>query len=339
MPNGAKGARRRPKHGPVKNTESKPTVFKDDDDDDEHDARNGGFGSTLDAAKRRVGQQLQQQQHQSAQSLRGTEHALAAQQEDPSVFQFDEIDTPSHGGIMARWTARNSREKGSNSDERAPRYIESIKQQSKQRQRERSILEDRVMHKHAEREASADGSPPERFVTSAYKQKLQDDERWLQEDAAQESENLSTHIALGGGSLQAFYSSFLSGSNAPEGTAQTRVSATKAEADERAARSDNENLDREGGAPIDREHEKHDSTEEHAAAMRERREAPDVEPDGMQKQKQEQRQQYHQDHDAHQQKAKEEQDQNGGRKHSREEEIVAARERALARKRARQGDA
>lgn len=299
-----------------------PAVFQRDKDEEEQ----AEAGCTHEHLKHEVNEQIRREENAHASLLKGSEHALEAQVEDPSVFQFDELDEGSlNGGVMSQWQrhrkpANASSSGNASSQQQMPRYIHAIKQRATERERERSALHDRMMKKKAEREAQNSSSAPERFVTSAYKQKLQHDEQLLRCDPDESSTtappDCSSDAAL---PMNRFYSSLLNQSTAQPASGDQESSRTvplSSAAKNTQPSPGAEALPRQQTQPDD------DQRTSDPEMFHSETHHPDHEKD-----EHAEKNVQTEENDA--------QEKEHNRKRSREEKVAAARERALARKRAR----
>ncbi len=104
------------------------------------------------------------------------------------------------------------------------RYIATLMEKAKERQQEREIIKERKIAKEQEIEDSnQDFMGKEKFVTSAYKRKLEERKAWLEKDAKrsklEEEEDVTKRK---GGGVMGFYSNFTN--NVAVGGVQTDVS-------------------------------------------------------------------------------------------------------------------
>jgi len=166
------------KYGLIK---PKLSIFAADDDDDKEDNTPADY-NYLKYRKQKVKKQR--------------EEALA---QDPTVFQYDEVfdslqDDKADKAKAVKKEKRN----------RKSRYIENLIKKSKEREIEQAIIEERVLLKEREREDDEFGNK-EKFVTSAYKKALKERKLWLKErerlDAIDEAkaQALREGGSLGGG--------------------------------------------------------------------------------------------------------------------------------------------
>mmetsp|Transcript_29484 Transcript_29484/g.56621 ORF Transcript_29484/g.56621 Transcript_29484/m.56621 type:complete len:337 (+) Transcript_29484:132-1142(+) len=105
------------------------------------------------------------------------QHA-AALAEDPNVFSYDDVID----------TIKESKQdvKQSEKLERQSRYISTLMKRAKDREREQNVIYERQLLKDRKKEDHLYGDK-DRFVTAAYKKKLQEDAQWLEEEKMREA--------------------------------------------------------------------------------------------------------------------------------------------------------
>ncbi|CAN8247066.1 unnamed protein product [Cochlearia groenlandica] len=100
-----------------------------------------------------------------------------ALEEDPSAFAYDEVyDDMKQKAVLPRMQDR---------EERKPRYIQHLMKQADRRQKEHEIVYERKLAKEREQDEHL-YSDKERFVTGAYKRKLEEQKKWLAEERIRE---------------------------------------------------------------------------------------------------------------------------------------------------------
>ncbi|GAB4824635.1 hypothetical protein Ancab_007507 [Ancistrocladus abbreviatus] len=100
-----------------------------------------------------------------------------ALEEDPSVFDYD--------GVYEEMKDKVARPQKQDRQERKPKYIQALMDKAKQREREHEIVYERKLAK----ERSKDDhlfADKDKFVTNAYKRKLAEQANWLQEERLRE---------------------------------------------------------------------------------------------------------------------------------------------------------
>lgn len=98
----------------------------------------------------------------------------AALEEDPTIFEYDSHYDAKQSQIEAA--------KPSGKVVRKSRYIESLLDKTKERQREQDIIYERKLLRERKAEDHLFGDK-DKFVTGAYKKKLEEDKKWLEEEA------------------------------------------------------------------------------------------------------------------------------------------------------------
>lgn len=136
----------------------KPAGFNDDDDDDvEREI-------SRQAAKNKSLKDVEQQHKK-------------ALEEDPSVFDYD--------GVYDDMKSKIVQPKAQDRQQRQPKYIQKLMEKAKQREREHEIVYERKLAK----ERSKDDhlyEDKDKFVTSAYKRKLAEQAKWMEEQRLRE---------------------------------------------------------------------------------------------------------------------------------------------------------
>ncbi|KAK6927974.1 Nuclear speckle splicing regulatory protein 1, N-terminal [Dillenia turbinata] len=136
----------------------RPNVFNDEDEDD---------------VEREIARQATK-----SKSLKDIEEQhKKALEEDPSVFDYD--------GVYDDMKEKIVRPKAQDRQERKPKYIEVLMEKAKQREREHEIIYERKLAK----ERSKDDHlfvDKDKFVTNAYKRKMAEQAKWLEEERLRE---------------------------------------------------------------------------------------------------------------------------------------------------------
>ncbi|XP_024973500.1 nuclear speckle splicing regulatory protein 1-like [Cynara cardunculus var. scolymus] len=96
-----------------------------------------------------------------------------ALEEDPSVFDYD--------GVYDEMKEKAVRPVAQDRQERKPRYIQALMDKAKVREREHEIIYERKLAKERTKEDHL-FADKDKFVTSAYKKKLAEQAKWLEED-------------------------------------------------------------------------------------------------------------------------------------------------------------
>ncbi|PKU64834.1 nuclear speckle splicing regulatory protein 1 [Dendrobium catenatum] len=132
------------------------SVFGDDDDDDDDVTKE----KSRQAVKSRALQMIDEQQKKTL-------------EEDPLAFDYD--------GVYDEMKSTAARSRVQDQSKREPKYITAIMESVKKREREHEIIYERKLLK----ERSKDDhifEDKEKFVTRAYKQKLAERAKWLEEE-------------------------------------------------------------------------------------------------------------------------------------------------------------
>ncbi|KAJ0976683.1 hypothetical protein J5N97_012157 [Dioscorea zingiberensis] len=132
----------------------RPSAFAVDDDDD-------------------VEQEISRQASKNKALQKIEEQHKKALEEDPSVFDYD--------GVYDEMKEKIARPRLQDKAERAPKYIQSLMVAAEKRQRSQEI----VFEKKLLKERSKDDhlyEDKEKFVTRAYKEKLLEEQKWLEEE-------------------------------------------------------------------------------------------------------------------------------------------------------------
>ncbi|CAD5165849.1 unnamed protein product [Musa acuminata subsp. malaccensis] len=128
-----------------------------------------GGGDDEDDIEREISRQASK--NKSLQKIE--EQHKKAMEEDPSVFDYD--------GVYDEMKGKIARPKVQDRTERKSKYIETLVEKAKQREREHEIVYERKLLK----ERSKDDhlfADKEKFVTNAYKKKLAEQAKWLDEE-------------------------------------------------------------------------------------------------------------------------------------------------------------
>jgi coiled-coil domain-containing protein 55 len=174
-----------------------------DDDDDEEDENLSG--------KAQVNKQIAAEQ--AALRKRAQAAAAAIQDKDPSVYDYDgayDSFQPGGGGSSSN-TANTNTNKSSEEQAGKSRYIGDLLKAAKKRERERDVIYERkVAREQEEEDAQADYKGKEKFVTKAYKRKLEERKQWeAEEEEKQQEEDRNDVTKKTGGMLVAsFYGNF-----------------------------------------------------------------------------------------------------------------------------------
>lgn len=139
----------------------KPSIFTQDDDDDE------------ESVEQEIGRQAAKNRSLEQVSLL---HQAALEQ-DSTAFAYDEV----YDDIKAK----SAPVQKTNPEELKSKYIPKLLAKAKSRQQEQEIIYERRLLKEREREDHLYGDK-DKFLTTAYKQKLQEQAQWLEEENQRE---------------------------------------------------------------------------------------------------------------------------------------------------------
>ncbi|CAD6263620.1 unnamed protein product [Miscanthus lutarioriparius] len=129
-------------------------AFADDDDDDVEKE------ILRQAAKKRALQKVEEQHKK-------------ALEEDPSVYAYDEL--------YDEMKEKEARPKMQDKVVRESKYIAQLKEKAELRKREQDIIYERKLQKERSKEDHLFGDK-DKFVTSAYRKKLEEQQKWLEEE-------------------------------------------------------------------------------------------------------------------------------------------------------------
>ncbi|XP_018477859.2 uncharacterized protein LOC108848903 [Raphanus sativus] len=100
-----------------------------------------------------------------------------ALEEDPSAFAYDEVyDDIKHKAVVPKLQDRQDRK---------PKYVHHLMKKAEQRNKEQEIVYERKLAKEREKDEHL-YSGKEKFVTGAYKKKLEEQKKWLAEERLRE---------------------------------------------------------------------------------------------------------------------------------------------------------
>ncbi|KAM7272610.1 hypothetical protein ACFE04_027273 [Oxalis oulophora] len=150
--------------GPPKATSKRPlapvaSAFRDDDDDD-------------DVEKDISRQATRSRALHDAEALR-----KKALEEDPSAFDYD--------GVYDEMKDKIAKPKAIDVQERKPRYIQALMKKAEERQRQQEVVYERKLAKERTKEDHL-YAEKDKFVTAAYKRKLAEQAKWLEEERLRE---------------------------------------------------------------------------------------------------------------------------------------------------------
>jgi coiled-coil domain-containing protein 55 len=154
--------------GGVKNKPKPKNVFGGDED--EYEEEGGGMGKLS-----HVGRMVAQQAAAAKDDARVLEMQAKALEEDAMIFDYD-----SHVDSMRKTVDARKAEKVNEKVERKSKYIATLLETAEQRKREQDVLFEKRLEKERVAEEQVYGTT-EKFLTSAYRKKLQEDEKWKAE--------------------------------------------------------------------------------------------------------------------------------------------------------------
>jgi len=158
--------------------------------DEEEDAEASSFRGAAEIAR---------EQAKYTNNARVAAQHAAALAEDPTAFDYD--------GVIDEIHASRVQPKQAEKIERKSKYITTLMDRAKDREREQSIIYERQLLKERKKEDHMFGDK-DKFVTSGYKKKLQEDAQWLEEEKMrerrEEDEDVTKRKDLSG-----FYSNLL----------------------------------------------------------------------------------------------------------------------------------
>jgi coiled-coil domain-containing protein 55 len=160
-----------------------------DDDDDEEEPL---------SERDRVNQQIVKEQ---AALRKRAQAAAAAAVEDPSVYDYDGV----YDSFKAPAAAPKKKE------ERKSKYIgDLLKSADKRNQEKEAIHERKVAREQAEEDAKEEYQGKEKFVTKAYKRKLEERKRFEAEEEVRQREEDANDVTkkTGGAAFASFYGNF-----------------------------------------------------------------------------------------------------------------------------------
>lgn len=136
-----------------------------------------------------IGKQIARQQAKISTDVKVANLHAKALEEDPSIFDYD-----SHFDAMQEQKVRPAMQE---KIERKSRYIEALKDKAVQREREQNVVYERRLAKERSAEDHFFGDK-EKFVTAAYKRKLEEDKRWLAEEKLREDQEQKNDVVKKG---------------------------------------------------------------------------------------------------------------------------------------------
>ena len=188
----------------------------DESSDEENDDNRNGTMSEAERAKKRHNEEIKRQQEaaQAKGDAEAKEIYEKALKEDPNVFAYDDALTD----IEKRREA-TLREKDGEKIERKSRYIAQLKEAADFRKREQDVTYERRLMKEREKEDELYGDK-EKFITSAYRKKLEEDEKWKKEELEREQREKEREVQ-GKSDMTSFYANLMNRNVATGGDTAT----------------------------------------------------------------------------------------------------------------------
>jgi len=177
--------------GPLK---PKLGIFGCDDVDDDDDDVGGDAGGN-----RAVEAQIAAQQRHAHSLAKNEDVYKEALAQDPTVFDYDEVYDNFHAG--------KSEQRRQDKLSRQSKYIAELKTKAAEREREQEMVHERKMVREVEKEEHLYGNK-EKFITSAYRKKLEEDRVWQEQEDRREEEERRNDVTKRS-NLGAFYSNLL----------------------------------------------------------------------------------------------------------------------------------
>jgi coiled-coil domain-containing protein 55 len=188
----------------------------DESSDEENDDNRNGTMSEAERAKKRHNEEIKRQQEaaQAKGDAEAKEIYEKALKEDPNVFAYDDALTDIQKGREA-----TLREKDGEKIERKSRYIAQLKEAADFRKREQDVTYERRLMKERENEDELYGDK-EKFITSAYRKKLEEDEKWKKEELEREQREKEREVQ-GKSDMTSFYANLMNRNVATGGDTAT----------------------------------------------------------------------------------------------------------------------
>ena len=167
----------------------KPTlgIFGNDDDDD--DEQNDNVESQIAAQQRHA--------HSIAKNENLYKEAL---EQDPTVFDYDDV----YDSFKSGESSKNRKDEKLN---RQSKYIADLKAKAVEREREQNMVYERRKVKEVEKEEHFYGQK-EKFITSAYRKKLEEEKQWKERERLEEEEERRNDVTKRG-NLGNFYKNLM----------------------------------------------------------------------------------------------------------------------------------
>lgn len=200
-------------------------IFGDDEDDDEDDI--GKDMATPGDARQRINKQIAKEQ--AALRQRAQAAMAAGTSGDGGIFDYDgAYDSFRPAAVEAKETDPK--------EERKSRYIGDLLETAKKRQRVReAVLERKVAKEQALEDAQEDFVGKEKFITKAYRRKLEERKQWEVEEEERQREEEANDVTKrksAGAAMASFYGNFannvaMGGGGDQEGTKDENTTSDK----------------------------------------------------------------------------------------------------------------
>jgi len=174
------------------------------DDSSEEDNNNNNDRNEMERAKRRHNEEIKRQQDAIKSRVdRDMEEVYTkALEEDPLAFSYDEaLDT------IQEKRQQKLKEDDGEKIERKSRYIEQLKEAAELRKREQDVTYERKLLKEREKEDELFGEK-DKFITQAYRKKLEEDEKWKKEMEEREEREKERDVH-GKSDMTSFYANLM----------------------------------------------------------------------------------------------------------------------------------
>ncbi|CAK0786621.1 hypothetical protein CVIRNUC_009835 [Coccomyxa viridis] len=163
----------------------------------------GGDDGSDDEAAPSIGNQIARQAAKKQNDKKVAQLHAAALAEDASVFAYDEV----YDSLKESEKPKREEKK-----ERKSKYIEGLLDKAKERNKEQDIIYERGLLKERQAEDHLFGDK-DKFVTAAYKKKLEEDQMWLAEEKIREARD-AKHDVIKAGHMGNFYRNIMSNNTA-----------------------------------------------------------------------------------------------------------------------------
>ena len=200
-------------------TNQKANVLNGSDDEDDDEQKKDimdGSHSNKHSGRYYVNQEIVAEQAALRKRAQAVAAAITAADsaEQSNIYDYD----GAYESFASSSSQQQQQQQGNNNpllkektEERKSRYIEDLLQASKKRQREReSIYERKIAREQAEEDAQLDFKGKEKFITKAYRRKLEERKQWEQEEENRKREEEQEDVTkkTAGEAFGSFYGNF-----------------------------------------------------------------------------------------------------------------------------------